>query len=720
MPSLDVLYAKYISNENANSVSRTILVVDGMPFYRSSGTNSGSILAGTFLPFLGIESFGQTSGWFRKPGSMDELSDLSEPLREVIVEYSLLPEEHIDSLLTRFASLKCLLISSLLDESMQREEDPPSSFLSTSLAKTQTGSFWRREYGSEFKEFLKTKFPIFYQDRQYNLHFNNQIIDIRGTAKYSFRQRTLMGQANAFLEKLIQKPLVLGFDGRMFRENLSLQDIAIRPSPDSYLYCSPPTSRTKIPLVKKAKKSMDGWLVASNNEASSSVVEEPLSLNEPVKYTKFIWPDDLQVINITEEERIATEQYIRIRYDLIFGSLFSEHKNLMENGGCMHFLADINDEIIDPISQEPVVSRLNIRFLHNGQIIVYPSAVDMIYKNSEHSLEIFKVYNITTGKWMVLKTTSPNQLHSELLYLSGKDGISELCDYASVTWITNFYNAWSNLPIRTERRIILSMVEKYYPQTFAERLMDANNDLTIDQKARYMLTLLRGLNAIHARSGTTTNTGFVTMPFFHGDVKISNIMFDPDSDQPRIIDFDRFGEWDKLTWTNGWSAPECSKFKHLLNSPSCNKEDILQFNAEYGQAMDLWNMGMVFAMILTKATTNPCYTSNNFYPPFSFLHNRLNTANETGRYHFDMIVLTQKEIDSEIEHLLRQIPDSQEGRILFGLWSVVISMLKIDPQKRESAANLVQIMEHGILNEFTNDCETVQEASSEPSCSFQI
>lgn len=715
MPDIPVSYAKYVANHNDRPIIRLILVVDGMPFYRSSGINSGSMLAGTFLPFLGIESNGENSGWFRKPGSMDILDEASrEPLQEVFAEFNFFPKD-LDDLLVRFASVKCLLISSLLDEAMQREETPPPSFLSTPFISPGEESFWRRLPGINIKTNLREKFPQFYQDRQYQLFFNKLIVDIRGTARHSYKQRTLFGQLDSFLEKQVQKPLMTDFEPKEFKENLEKLDMTISLAPNSYFYLMPPGAKVRLPRVKKAKEMMQTMLEHSEGTV---ITPESFTYRQPVKYNEFVWPEDLASLGINEEKRLETEKFITISYNLYFENFFNDHKKLIDENMFSCWCDDQGSEHIDPDSGQTLICHLSVKYLHNGQIVLIPRDNEVIYKKVERKLEIFKVYNLVTGEWMVLKSSAPKQLYAELISLSGKDGIVQFCDFTLDTWTTTWYNSYNEVT-RKERFQIRSIIENYYPQHFVERLKDAERGLTVHQKARYILSLLKGLASIHALTASVEASGSVAIPVFHGDIKLENIMFDSLTDQPRLIDFDCFGDWHILVGSNGWYAPESSKFMSSLDAPCMTREDIWQFNRDYGQAMDLWNMALVFATILTKPVSNAYFVSTCFYPPFSFLHNRLNGRNQAARYHQDMMQLTQKEIDAEMEHFLQQLPDNEEGRILFSLWAVVIAMLKVDADKREPAAHLVRVLEAWINCGFEQDHACIPEAS-EVLCSSQM
>lgn len=717
MRQIDIQYLKFISHDNSTPVTRLILVADGLAFYRSSGVNAGAELAGTFLPFLGVEPNCNNSGWLRKPWSMDELSHLLLPLMAILKEHYQ-EESSLSSVVwKRFASLKGMLVSSLLDEALQREEEPPASFLaSTSYAHSEEKSFWRTRQGVQLKAFLKERYPDFYQNNQYNLHFNRRIIDIRGTVKYSCKQRSLFTQINGFLEMQLQKPLALDFSAAAFEENLTQLDMIITPAQDNFFYQPVPHGKVKTPLLKKAKDTMAELIEATGIDKLPPVIAAPFQPRQPVKYTQLIWPESLEELGINEEQRAETERFIFIAYESIFADLFSAHQTLLETNNATFFYSSPQRKISAPGAGDTFQNHLYIKCLHNGQIIVYPSEKEMLYEKREKNLTVFKVFNVTTGQWMVLKSSAPKRLMAEVLSLSDKEGISPICDFTLDEMIVTTYNANGQI-LNKKYHNQISIIEPFYPRHFIDILLEKDSVISLEQKAGYMLQLLKGLASIHALPCPATDIpDSVRMSAFHGDIKISNVMFM--NGKPFFMDFDSFGDWDMLTHSSGWLTPEGCKFLHVMLSECMTKEDALQFHQDHGQAMDIWNLAMIFVMILTKPVTNGYYRADIHFPPFYFLHNRLNNPEQSDRYHFDLMTLTQKEIDAEIECFLQKLPDTLEGRKLFDLWSVVIAMLKVDPDKRQSAATLVHVLEVMMKPEVKEQILSTHAAL--PSCSSVI
>ncbi len=123
-------------------VTRKITCIFGVPFYQSSGLNSG--LLDTWFPFLGLhlpDSSNTIPGWFRKPNDVGivQLSDIAQDF----ISNHPLPG---DNTYSRFATTKCLLISALLG-----------------------GGVWETEAGITLSSKLQRKFPRFFQKFSFTL-----------------------------------------------------------------------------------------------------------------------------------------------------------------------------------------------------------------------------------------------------------------------------------------------------------------------------------------------------------------------------------------------------------------------------------------------------------------------------------------------------------------------------------------------------------------------
>src|SRR5579871_2732150 len=112
--------------------SRLVALINGIPFYQSSGMNSHQ--PRTWMPFKGIDV---KTGWLIKP-SKEENRELPEALLYYIKQLNI--TDDIISI-TRFGTLYTMCIS----------------------ANIGTG-FWETEKGALLKTYLKTNCPDFFKD----------------------------------------------------------------------------------------------------------------------------------------------------------------------------------------------------------------------------------------------------------------------------------------------------------------------------------------------------------------------------------------------------------------------------------------------------------------------------------------------------------------------------------------------------------------------------
>lgn len=152
--------------DNIVLIEREITIINGEPFYRSSGQFSHA--GGTWAPFAGMQDFkssfyhkcknqsddvsahiglhGQV-GWLVKPGSGGGCTYRRDHFPRSKVGQKILDlgfNKEISSLYKRFTHVHHLLYSSVLG-----------------------GGVWDTEIGRKFKEFLKEEYPEFYLNNQF-------------------------------------------------------------------------------------------------------------------------------------------------------------------------------------------------------------------------------------------------------------------------------------------------------------------------------------------------------------------------------------------------------------------------------------------------------------------------------------------------------------------------------------------------------------------------
>lgn len=159
--------------------SRKIAVINGIPFYQSSGDNSK--IGGTWEPFLGLETkneitlfgrkYNNARGWLKKPCSLG----ISDPkLTAYEIEFPLPGNRPY----ARFATIPCMLISSAIG-----------------------GGVWNTDIGKQLHARLKEDFPEFYSSFNIEMKDTGQIVDSVNLASTARKYIEQISQLNNFLIK---------------------------------------------------------------------------------------------------------------------------------------------------------------------------------------------------------------------------------------------------------------------------------------------------------------------------------------------------------------------------------------------------------------------------------------------------------------------------------------------------------------------------------------
>lgn len=205
------------------------------------------------------------------------------------------------------------------------------------------------------------------------------------------------------------------------------------------------------------------------------------------------------------------------------------------------------------------------------------------------------------------------------------------------------------------------LFEKYYAGTL-KHLIESRRPLGSAEVLQMARDLMAALSEIHKR---TTKDG---RPAFHSDIKLDNLFYRPSKKRgiEVVIGDLGFANSDEgVCGTCSWFSPEYAR--EVLERDLEKKFD-QQFNRRYGQSLDLWCMGLVMASLLIQ-------DGKGRLSCLRFGVNRQKTLQK-------ILKVDQMMIDQEIALRQRQEPDKR----LKELWNVVGGLLKVDPQKRASAA----------------------------------
>lgn len=597
-----------------DDITRKLTVIDGVPFYCSSGINSNS--KGTWFPFLGLSVTSEESAWFRKPGFMAELSPhlncLSSKYRSILaLGDKPKGDDTNDGMEARFATLKCLVISSALG-----------------------GGFWDTEAGTSLRIILQHDFPAFYTNNPYQLTDSKICIDMENRPVLSVESRKLHRRVNTLLESGLKIPLSDGFDGKQFVDSLNVFG-------DGEAAVFIPKDDEMVP-------------------SAHNYPDFPTKL-EPKRWVEINWPRNfIDCLHITAVERQQTEQFIQAIHPSILDDI-STNTDLLNYSTCKG--------VIKGDQFKGFTTYLNIKFLHNGEVVVFnDNNKEVVHKSSEDKL-VFKVFNVSRGEWFVLKNTTVSTFIPYLKVLTQDPHIVQILDFT-------LYNKTP------------SQIEKLYSHTLDSLIM--SRQLTTAQKMKFMLSLLQGLHAIHQTPYKFQRSkGFL----FHSDIKFANIWYDDKTDDLVLGDFNTCGKWTSLIHSSSYVSPEFAIELTALKSDTYTSNHIITFNKNKGQALDIWNLGLVFAGLLQGTLCNNWnYKNTIYFPNLHFITDRMRTNKQEHMFFHEMANIQQDEIDAELHGIQQKLPQTTEGQQLKSLWGLVEQMLQVSLKQRPSCKALLDQM----------------------------
>lgn len=601
---------RFVNYTGNDAITRKVTVIDGVPFYCSSGTNSG--WSDTWFPFLGLEMSFRNCGWFRKPGFLDKLSSLPETISQYNEFFP------TDDIRKRFTSLKCLLISSNLG-----------------------GGYWETENGITLLSRLREEHPDFYEVN-YDLQDSHTTFDVENIPARSVDIKKIYRKVNELLEEGAKHPLS-EFDANLFYSNFvqfGFAQESLCPIPNSVV----------VPL-------------------KPDYPEFPTQINPPV-YNQLLWPSDYEKsLDLTNEQKEETERYIRAIYP-------SALEKIKTRESYRNYSTIYGDSIKNVLNENRTY--LNIKILNNGEIIVYPYNIDVIYKNTGKNTLIFKVYNLSCGEWFVLKNQVRRLFIPYLMQLKDRPHIARICDFTGFNEET-------------------SQIEKLYDKNFAE-LLSKSTSISIEQKEKYMLSLLDGFNTVHQIPYRfNKSTGYLS----HADIKYENIFYDEKADDLVIGDFGESGKWEVLTSSTCFISPELALEYLKFQANSYSNADIISFNKTKGQTNDIWNLGLVFAGMLGGLVNHDTYRDDVLFPNLKFILDRLQPSENKLLFMGYLASLEQEEIDDELNQIKQKLPQTSEGIKLRHLWEITHQMLQVSYQKRPSCRELLIQMQNNPVNQAT-------------------
>lgn len=167
---------------------------------------------------------------------------------------------------------------------------------------------------------------------------------------------------------------------------------------------------------------------------------------------------------------------------------------------------------------------------------------------------------------------------------------------------------------------------------------------------------------------------------FHGNISPNSIYCVSDEEiNTRLIlsDFYRIGDLSNISWSRGWASPEAISFLYLKEYKEMDSDE---FMVNFGAKKDSWALGLIVGSLILK-NINIIYGIP--FPPFKFITEKIKfdlqkkIIDET-----EIANITQEEINREIEYLI----ESEENYNARILWGFVKKLLIVNPDERPTVS----------------------------------
>jgi|GEM_PF-6399040 hypothetical protein len=382
-----------------------------------------------------------------------------------------------------------------------------------------------------------------------------------------------------------------------------------------------------------------------------------------------IWPADLGEIGITEKERNILDekiQQLQSKIQTVSSSvkLGADRPILMRDKFSLH--------------------KLRISRDHSFVVLRHPVGESKVKERDEQQEKIKAVWDCRTGTFWLQK---------RIFGFSGGDMLRHV---KSDPVIELSYLSLPELVI-DETGKKACYFEKKASFSFSDWLQDFPLKIETDS----VCGLMQVLRKIHTGTFTMSvessgicdfKNAFVGYPLFHGAISPKNLVYEKivsrglSCPKWQLTGFSNMGNPKMIVWTPGWEPPEYIKWAicNGNNSAMFKENDLnlhpldIDFMAEYGVKRDTWAMGLLIGSLLRRNFVR----GTDCLPFLECIREKL-TLDACGRItdQSGILKLTQTEMDEEIDVLIESAWHPVKA-----LWDCVKKYLRIDPEKRPTAA----------------------------------
>ena len=394
-----------------------------------------------------------------------------------------------------------------------------------------------------------------------------------------------------------------------------------------------------------------------------------------VQEKKFIWPEDLSTINLTDAERDTIELAIQA---------FRQAKKSCSDNDTAYIKLKKKVKLDVTTSQGSVYQLTLPRSL-----IIYKDK-SFVRLTGVHSLpgggqqaSLKRVYNPDSGEWFLKKRAFSTEEETIVSFISPPHKLMPQEARDGFTDIPYFE--------RTSRK--RAYLEKQYPGSVAS-LYRSKKNIVVGGKA--LCDLSSALHTIHSLTysppALTLHSSSVALTFFnthcyHGDISPKNVVYElesPSEDSSiaikhlRLIDWGAALQLDHIIALPGWNSPEAIRFLQSSHNPP----EIQAFNLEYGRKKDAWAFGLLVGSILRGNFIFEPSTGATL-PNFSFIAKKIKVTPDGSLDDSELANLKQEEIDAKLTEIVSSFDQSTEfGAKGAMLWKAIGCWLQVDPDKR--------------------------------------
>lgn len=449
------------------------------------------------------------------------------------------------------------------------------------------------------------------------------------------------------------------------------------------------------------------------------VYSPPGPIVDPTMPFKWRWPADLKEIGLTEEKKEAIDTIIR-EVSLAIHSkpemvlVIDRERN--GKGKIIKKMWKLYKTL--PNKKHELVKTYHLPIvlipLSNGKsdIQIYAITKTILGKGAQTTVRLG--YNLMTGEYLARKKVI--QIFDSLL-------IDKIM-FEKIQGINLVYGKESTS--KGEKKLIY-----YHERLCSGMLNDLFNTSILanyKNKLSFINDLLNGLTFLHAQTYTATfndtdkSTNKVTrkeveFPGFHMDLVPENILVrkNPESLswEAYISDFGVYSSITAVTYRNGYSTVERIKmlekqfWSGMHTNFYSNTVDLINYNLKYAQLDDVWNLGLIFTIILSgRITTKIKVENGKFLPmaPLPSIERCIADPFASSIYPDNKIItIKQAHLDQDFQDLEKEILNGdnsdKEKATLKRLLFMVKSMLLVDPEQRISAQEALDMYKDIMLAE---------------------